>query len=277
MLPVDGIVGSAILLFLVLEASRRTSGFGFVVDHPGDGGLHLHQPAPAGRFPDPLGVAGAAGRLSRPRRQQHDRRDPAGRRAGGDPVHHSRPGAGAHRRRRFLLRHRDGGHGPLPRRRRQDRGGGLGAVRDDLRQRGVERAGGRHRDHPDHDQVGLLALQGGGDRVGRLDRRAVDAAGDGRRRLHHGRVPAGVLRRGLHRGRHPGDPLLRLPVHPRRPRCRQAEDRRGRGPGRAGARRGDEIGLAFPHPDRVPGAGADLSGDPPADAGEGGDRRRPAF
>jgi TRAP transporter 4TM/12TM fusion protein len=30
MLPVEGIVGSAILLFLVLEASRRTSGFGFV-------------------------------------------------------------------------------------------------------------------------------------------------------------------------------------------------------------------------------------------------------
>jgi TRAP transporter 4TM/12TM fusion protein len=30
MLPVEGIAGSAILLFLVLEASRRTSGFGFV-------------------------------------------------------------------------------------------------------------------------------------------------------------------------------------------------------------------------------------------------------
>src|SRR5262249_10532858 len=30
MLPVEGIVGSAILLFLVLDASRRTSGFGFV-------------------------------------------------------------------------------------------------------------------------------------------------------------------------------------------------------------------------------------------------------
>ena len=30
MLPVEGIVGSAILIFLVLDASRRTSGFGFV-------------------------------------------------------------------------------------------------------------------------------------------------------------------------------------------------------------------------------------------------------
>ena len=37
--------------------------------------------------------------------------------------------------------------------------------------------------------------------VGRLDRRPADAAGDGRRRLHHGGVPAGVLRRGLHRRR----------------------------------------------------------------------------
>ena len=41
-------------------------------------------------------------------------------------------------------------------------------------------------------KVGLLALQGGRDRVGRLDRRAIDAAGDGRRRLHHGGVPAGA-------------------------------------------------------------------------------------
>ena len=45
MLPVEGIVGSAILIFLVLEASRRISGWGFVAHHPGDGGLRLHQPA----------------------------------------------------------------------------------------------------------------------------------------------------------------------------------------------------------------------------------------
>ena len=51
-----------------------------------------------------------------------------------------------------------------------------------------------------------------GNRIRRLDRRAIDAAGDGRRRLHHGRIPAGALWRGLHRGRHPGGSLLRLPV-----------------------------------------------------------------
>ena len=34
-----------------------------------------------------------------------------------------------------------------------------------------------------------------------------------------------------------------------------------------------QIGLAFPGADRLPGAGADLSRGPPADAGEGGDRR----
>jgi len=30
LLPVDGIIGSAVLTFLVLEGSRRSSGFGFV-------------------------------------------------------------------------------------------------------------------------------------------------------------------------------------------------------------------------------------------------------
>ncbi len=45
----------------------------------------------------------------------------------------------------------------LPRRRGQDRGGRLGAVRHDLGQRGVERARGRHRHHPGHDQVRLHA------------------------------------------------------------------------------------------------------------------------
>ena len=73
---------------------------------------------------------------------------------------------------------------------------------------------------------GFTRYRAGRDRVGRLDRRPADAAGDGRRRLHHGGVPAGVLRRGLHRRRHSGDSLLRLPVHPRRSRSRQAQDRR---------------------------------------------------
>ena len=48
----------------------------------------------------------------------------------------------------------------------------------------------------------------------------------------------------------PAVALLRLPVHPRRSRSRQAQDRLGRDQGRAGARRGDEIGLAFPGADR---------------------------
>ena len=38
------------------------------------------------------------------------------------------------------------------------------------------------------------------------------------------------------------------------------------------ARRGAEIGLAFPGADHLPGVRADLSGNPPADAGEGRDR-----
>ena len=133
-------------------------------DHPGDRGLRLHQPVPGRRFPDPLGLAGAHGRLRRPRRERHDRLDPAGRGAGRHPLHHPRPGAGAHRRRGFLLRPRHVGDVALPRRRRQDRGGRLGAVRHDLRQRGVERARGRHRHHPGDDQIRLLAVSRGRDR-----------------------------------------------------------------------------------------------------------------
>ena len=61
-----------------------------------------------------------------------------------------------------------------------------------------------------------------GNRSGRLDRRPTDAAGDGRRRLHHGGIPASALRRRLHRRNHPGGALLRRLVHPRRPGSRQA-------------------------------------------------------
>ena len=60
MLPIEGIIGSAILT--VPGAGRQPPhlGLGLRRHHPGDGGLRLYQPAPAGRFPDPLGLAGAA-------------------------------------------------------------------------------------------------------------------------------------------------------------------------------------------------------------------------
>ena len=70
-------------------------------------------------------------------------------------------------------------------------------------------------------------------------------------RLHHGGVPAGLLWRGLRRRSHSGHSLLRLPVHPRRPRCRQGEDRRGAGSRRSFAWRSAEIGLALPGADRL--------------------------
>ena len=275
MLPLEGVIGSAILTFLVLDASRRISGWGFVAIILAIAVYVYISPFLPRRLPDPLGVARAHGRLCRPRRERHDRLDPAGRGAGRHPLHHPRPGAGAHRRRGFLLRSRDVGDVAVPRRRRQDRGGRLGAVRHDLGQRGVERARGRHRHHPGDEQVRLLRLQGRGDRIGRLDRRPVDAAGDGRRRLHHGGVPAGLVRRGLHRRRHSRRSLLRLPVHPRRSRGRQAGHRRRRRREHAVAHRGAEVGLALPGADRLPGHRADLSGGAAADAGEGrgrGDR-----
>ena len=73
MLPLEGIIGSAILVLLVLEATRRTAGatlvgiililivYVFIGPHlPGD-------------FAHPAGHAGAPARLSRSRRQRHDR------------------------------------------------------------------------------------------------------------------------------------------------------------------------------------------------------------
>ena len=106
---------------------------------------------------------------------------------------------------------------------------------------------------------GLLGLSRGGDRVGRLDRRPADAADDGRLRLHHGGVPAGLVRHGLHRRRHSGDSLLRLPVHPRRPRSRQARHRRRRARRGALAHLDHQVGLALPGADRLPRHGADVS------------------
>ena len=94
--------------------------------------------------------------------------------------------------------------GRFPRRRGQNRGRRLGAVRHDFRQRSKQCARGRHRHHPDDGAFGIYAVSRRRDRVRRLDRRAIDAAGDGRRRLHHGGIPAGTLWRGLRRRRHPG-------------------------------------------------------------------------
>ena len=73
MLPLEGIIGSAILILLVLEATRRSAGgvlvgiilvlavYVFIGPHmPGDFATRYVSPA-------------AAGRLSRSRRQRHDR------------------------------------------------------------------------------------------------------------------------------------------------------------------------------------------------------------
>ncbi len=58
----------------------------------------------------------------------------------------------------------------------------------------------------------------------RLDRRPVDAAGDGRRRLPDGRVPASPLSRRGHRRRAAVAAVLLRPLHPGRPpgRARRA-------------------------------------------------------
>ena len=76
MLPVEGVIGSAILTFLVLDASRRISGWGFVAIILAIAVYVYVSPFLARRFPDPLGLARTHGRLRRPRRERHDRLDP---------------------------------------------------------------------------------------------------------------------------------------------------------------------------------------------------------
>ncbi len=135
----------------------------------------------------------------------------------------------------------------------------------------IERARGRHRDHPDHGQVRLHQDALGCDRGGRIHRRAVDAAGDGRLSLHHGGIPAGALWASLHRRGYSCLPLLRLPVFPRRPRSRQAKDRRRQDRGSPARQRGHQVRLALPGADRLPRLRTDVSGRHAADAREGGD------
>ena len=120
--------------------------------------------------------------------------------------------------------------------------------------------------------LGFHALSFGRNRIGRLDRRAIDAAGDGRRRLHHGRIPAGAVRLGLHRGRHPCRSLLCLPVFPRRSGGRQAQDRRRQDRRSTRGIGGAQVRLALPDADRLPRLRADVSGRHDAHSGKGRDR-----
>ena len=151
MLPLEGVIGSAILTFLVLEASRRISGWGFVGIILAIAVYVYISPFLAGDFqtrwvtPERmvayvgLDVNGMIGSILQVAVLIVI------------PFTHPRPGAGAHRRRGLLRRPRNVGDVALPRRRGQDRGGRLCAVRHDLRQRGVERARGRRRHHPGDD------------------------------------------------------------------------------------------------------------------------------
>ena len=110
--------------------------------------------------------------------------------------------------------------------------------------------------------------------VSRIDGRAIDAAGDGRGRLHHGGIPAGALRRGLYRRHHTGSAVLRLPVLPRRPRSRQTQDRRGQDRRRAeGLLEVLKSGWHFLVPIAFSRSRTDVSGHHLAHAGESGHRR----
>ena len=74
MLPAEGIIGSAILIVLVLEATRRTAGGVLVAIILVISAYVFIGPHMPGDFRHPRRLAGAAARLSRPRHQRHDRR-----------------------------------------------------------------------------------------------------------------------------------------------------------------------------------------------------------
>ena len=147
LLPIDGVIGSAILLLLVLEATRRTSGgvlvviililtlYVFIGPHmPGDFATRPVSPARLITYLglDTNGMIGiilsVALLIVVPFTLMGQ-------------VLGSTGGAALFRR------SRDVGNGAFPRRRGQDRGVWLRAVRHDLRRRGQQCGSGRHRHH----------------------------------------------------------------------------------------------------------------------------------
>ena len=136
--------------------------------------------------------------------------------------------------------------GPLPRRLGQDRGDRVLPVRHDLGQRGEQRRLRRRRHHPADEARRLSRPRRRGDRSGGLDRRPADAAGDGRRRLPHGGIPAGALSRRGDRRDAAGAALLLCAVHPGRSDGRAQRLHPCRRHADPADRQGAQAGLAFP-------------------------------
>ena len=193
------------------------------------------------------------------------------------PFTHPGPGAGAHRRRRFLRRPRDVGDGPLPRRRRQDRGGRLGAVRHDLRQRGVSnvlavgivtiptdgraRASRRYR---------AAAIESVGSTGGQLMPPVMGAAAFIMAEFLQVSYGAVCIAAAIPALLYYACLFIHVDLEAAKHKIGAAKI-----DGRADARRGAEIGLALPDPDRLSRLRADLSGGLPAHAGEGRRSCRP--
>ena len=191
--PIDGLIVAFITVPLVIEGLRRTVGMALTIVVLVFLGLRAGRPPGARRARRPAGEAHPARLLSGLGYRQHAR--PAA--DGGDDHRHRlrvfRRLAVRLRRLGVLHRHRAHLDGPLPRRLGQDRGHRLLPVRHDLRQRG-EQCRLRRRHHHSADAARRLSRpRRRRDRGGGLDRRPVDAAGDGRRRLPDGRIPAGAL------------------------------------------------------------------------------------
>ena len=178
--------------------------------------LRTAWPIRAGRARRPAGRYPAAGLLSGVGSRQHAR--PAA--DGGDHHRHRlrflRAIAICLRRLGVFHRHRAYLDGPLSRRLGQDRGDRLLPVRHDLGQRGEQRRLRRRADDPADAARRLSRPRRRGNRSGRLDRRPAHAAGDGRRRLPDGGIPAGAISRRGDRRHAAGAALLLCAVHPGR-------------------------------------------------------------
>ena len=133
---------------------------------------------------------------------------------------------------RFLLRLRFRDLRPSGGRSGQDRGRVIGFVRHDLGQPDLGRGDHRRHYHPDDDTARLSPLGRGRDRGRGLDRRQLDAAGDGFGRVHHGGIHRHRIRRHRQGRAAAGAALLRRRVFPgsfsrlpARPRCASARSK----------------------------------------------------
>ena len=146
------------------------------------------RPICSGTVDRPPDRAAGDGNLSCVRHQLADGNAAAGRHIDRGRLPADGQSFAAFRWHRVLYRSVDRADGPLPRRLRENRGNGVRDVRIHIRQCGVECGLDRRNHHPADARRRLPRAFRCGDRGRGVDRRPVDAAGDGCGSLPDGRV-----------------------------------------------------------------------------------------